>query len=307
VSATALVLHVLLLLLLPPVLTGVIVKTKAFVGGRRGPPVLQPWWDVIKLLGKGAVYSRTTTAAFRLGPILFLATALTAGLIVPFGGEPAPLHFTGDLVLFAYLLGLGRFATILAALDTGSSFEGMGASREATFATLAEPVLFLCVGTLAVSARTTSLSEIQAAVVIGAWRGLGPIVLLVSFGLLAVVLAENSRVPIDDPATHLELTMVHEVMVLDHGGPDLAFILYGSSIKLLVTGAVLLLPLLPPPSGNAFADGGCFALASLALAVVVGLVESTMARLRLPNVPLLLLGATVVSAMAVVMVFAGRG
>jgi formate hydrogenlyase subunit 4 len=182
----------------------------------------------------------------------------------------------------------------------------MGASREVTFSSLAEPVLFLSLGTLALATRSFSLSGISEATGPASWNALGPVLLLVAFGLFVVVLAENSRVPVDDPATHLELTMVHEVMVLDHSGPDYAFILYGAAVKLLVTGALLLSPFLPPSSGNPFLDAGAFVVASLALAVVIGLVESTIARLRMPRVPLLLLGAVVVSATAVVISLAGR-
>ncbi|MBI3725167.1 NADH-quinone oxidoreductase subunit H, partial [bacterium] len=286
-------------------LVGVIVKTKAIFAGRQGPPVLQPYYDLAKLLRKGAVYSRTTTVVFRAGPIVALAATLVAGLIAPLGRDPAPLAFWGDLVLFAYLLGLARFATVLAALDTGSSFEGMGASREAAFSTLAEPTLFLSLVVFALTARSASLSEISAAVTPGAWGAIGPSLMLVAFGLLVVTLAENSRIPVDDPATHLELTMIHEVMVLDHGGPDLAFILYGAAMKLMVVGSLLVLPFLPGDLGP-LANAATFLAAMLGLAVVVGVIESVMARLRLVRVPLLLLGAFVVSALAVVMSIVAR-
>jgi formate hydrogenlyase subunit 4 len=298
-------LHLAALILAPPLFLGLIVKTKAVFAGRRGPPVLQPYRDLAKLLRKGAVYSRTATAVFRAGPIVSLAATIAAGLLVPLGRSPAPLAFPGDLVLFAYLLGLGRFATILAALDTGSSFEGMGASREATFATLAEPTLFVSLAVLAMTAKGTSLSAIAAAVTPGAWGGMGPSLLLVAFGLAIVFLAENARVPIDDPATHLELTMIHEVMVLDHGGPDFAFVLYGAAMKLLVLGALLVIPVLPPdlgPLGNTAAFLG----AMIAVSVATGAVESVMARLRMSRVPLLLLGAFIVSALALVMRLVAR-
>jgi len=298
-------LHIAILLALPPLLVGLIVKTKATVAGRRGPPVLQLYYDLARLLGKGAVYSRTTTWIFRAGPIVGLAATLTAGLVAPLGRTAAPLHFWGDLVLFAYLFGLARFATVLAALDTGSSFEGMGASREATFSTLAEPVLFLSLMVFALVAKSPSLSAISSAITPWSWGNMGPALLLVAFGLLIVVLTENSRIPVDDPATHLELTMIHEVMVLDHSGPDFAFILYGAAMKLLVLGSLLVMPFLPPDAGvilNALA----FVLAMLLLAIGVGVIESAMARLRLVRVPLLLLGAFVVSALAVVMSIAAR-
>src|SRR5206468_1455516 len=145
-----------------------------------------------------------------------------------------------------------------------------------TFATLAEPTLFLSLVVLALTAGAPSLSAIAAAVTPAAWPVLGPALLLVAFGLLVVLLCENSRVPVDDPATHLELTMIHEVMVLDHGGPDLAFILYGASMKLLVIGSILVLPFLPADHG-ALVNSAFFFAAMLAVAVLVGLIESSMA------------------------------
>jgi formate hydrogenlyase subunit 4 len=299
------ILHLVLLLVLPPLLVGVITKTKALVAGRRGPPVLQPYHDIARLLRKGAVYSRTTTVIFRAGPIVALAATFTAGLMAPLGRTAPPLHFFGDLVVFAYLLGLGRFATMLAALDTGSSFEGMGASREATFATLAEPVLFLSLVVFALAAGSPSLGAIAAAVTPAAWPAIGPSLILVAFGLLIVFLAENSRVPVDDPATHLELTMIHEVMVLDHSGPDFAFILYGAAMKLEVVGSLLVLPCLPADRGPLF-NAAAVAVALVAVSILVGLIESVMARLRLARVPLLLAGALVVSALAVVMTVVRR-
>src|SRR5262249_2558467 len=219
-----------LLLALPPLLLGIIAKVKAFVAGRSGPPLLQPYRDVVRLLRKGAGYSRTTTWVFRAGPVVTLATTLAAGCLLPLRAAGAPLAFEGDLVLFAYLLGLGRFWTVCAALDTGSSFEGMGASREAAFSALAEAALFLVLVTLAVATRQLSLSAIFAALA-GA-SGANPALWVAAAALAAVLLAENARIPIDDPATHLELTMIHEVMVLDHCGPDLAMIEYAAAVKL---------------------------------------------------------------------------
>ncbi len=142
-QAAHILIHVLAALLLPPLMPGLINKVKALVAGRKGPPVLQLYYDLAKLFRKGTVFSRTTTWVFLAGPVGAVATGWMAALLVPFGHRPAPLHFTGDLILFAYLLALGRFLTVLSALDTGSSFEGMGASREVTFSALAEPALFL--------------------------------------------------------------------------------------------------------------------------------------------------------------------
>lgn len=288
------IVHLLLLLGLPLVLAGVIQKTKAAFAGRRGAPLLQPFFDVWKLLRKGAVYSRTTTSIFRAGPIVALGTALTAGLLVPLQAGQGVLSFEGDVVVVAYLLGLGRFFTMAAALDTGSSFEGMGASREAAFSALAEPALFLALAIICIPAGSASFQQAWRALPLTLWLSQRPEVFAAALVLLAVLLAENSRMPIDDPQTHLELTMIHEVMVLDHGGPDLAMVLYASAVKLLVFASLIVHLLLP-------ADGGwrgalLFLAGTVAVGVLIGLIESLMARLRLSRVPQFLVGASVLGA-----------
>jgi len=287
--------------LLAPLLFGIINRTKAFFAGRRGQPLLQLYHDVLKLLRKGVTYSRTTTWVFRAGPITGLAAVLAALALVPMGGVPAPLSFAGDLLLFAYLLGLMRFVTVLAALDTGSSFEGMGASREVCFSALAEPALLFGLAAVAMETRTLSLSGMLA-VTPESWRSQGPALGLVTVALGVVLLAENARIPVDDPNTHLELTMIHEVMVLDHGGPDLAFILYGAALKLWVMGALLVGLAVPLRIGHALLDAGVFLCGMLVLGIVIGVVESSMARLRLVGVPKLLVGATALAVLALVLV-----
>ena len=299
IMALRTLLHLAALLALPPLLLGIVNRTKAVFAGRVGPPLVQPYLDLAKLLRKGAVYSRTTTWVFRAGPVIGLAAVATAGLLLAMGGAPAALSFGGDFVLFAYLLGLARFFTALAALDTGSPFEGMGAAREVTFASLAEPALFLCLLVLARATGTISLSGMLGAALPAAWGSAGPALLLAAIALFVIALAENARIPVDDPNTHLELTMIHEVMVLDHGGPDLAFILYGASLKLFLFGAIL--SRLVFRGGGALAAEGLFFLGVLVFAVGVGVVESVMARLRMVRVPQLLVGASVLSAFALVL------
>ena len=292
----ALVLHLSLLLALPPLLIGIIVRTKAWFAGRQGPPLWQPYLDLWKLLQKDAVYSRTTTWLFRAGPIVTLAAALVAGLLTPLGAAASPLGFSGDVILFAYLLGLGRFFTMAAALDTGSSFEGMGASREAAFSALAEPALFLVLAIVCIPAGSASFAAAWAS----PWQTWGPAhpaLPAAAVALFGVLLAENSRIPVDDPTTHLELTMIHEVMVLDHGGPDLAFVLYGSAVKLLLFVSLLVHMVLPvPPTGGAL-GAGVFVAGAAAVAVLVGIVESVTARIRLLRVPQFLIGASVIAAL----------
>ncbi|PKN18816.1 MAG: hydrogenase, partial [Deltaproteobacteria bacterium HGW-Deltaproteobacteria-22] len=219
-------------LLLAPLLQGIVNRTKARFGGRRGQPLLQAYFDLLKLLRKGAVYSRTTTWIFRAGPSIGLAATLVALTLIPIGrGAPSAMHFTGDLFLLAYCLGLVRFFTVLAALDTGSAFEGMGASREVQFSALAEPALIVALAALARLSGHLSLSDITAAIGVTSWEVAGPALALIALALFVVFLSENSRIPVDDPNTHLELTMIHEVMILDHSGPDLAFIEYGAALK----------------------------------------------------------------------------
>jgi formate hydrogenlyase subunit 4 len=289
-------LHVALLLLLPPLLPGVANRVKAIVAGRRGPPLVQGYLDLAKLLRKGAVYSPTTTWIFRAGPVVGLASALAAGLLLPLAGRTAPLSFAGDVVVFAALLGAGRFFTVLAALDTGSSFEGMGASREASFAAFAEPVLFLVLAALCVAAGGTGFADVLEPVGSAATALRHPVLAVAAAALFAVLLAENARIPVDDPATHLELTMVHEVMVLDHGGPDLALVQYGAAVKLFLFSALLAHLVLPFPAGPASAP--LLVLGVLGAAAGVGLVESAMARLRLARVPQFLVGAGALAALA---------
>jgi len=290
-----------ILLLLPPLLLGVVARVKAVVAGRRGPPLLQLYYDLAKLLRKGAVYSRTTTWVFRAGPVVGLAALASAGTMLPVAGQPAIFSFAGDFVLFAYLLALARFATALAALDTGSSFEGMGAAREVSFASMAEPALFLCLVVLARATGSLSLSGMLGPGLAPAWSGAAPALLLSAIALFVVALAENSRIPVDDPGTHLELTMIHEVMVLDHSGPDLAFILYGASIKFFLFGALLVRLVLDPRVQGIWGAEAAFVAGLIGFAVLVGLVESFMARLRLTRVPQMLVGASVLSVFALVL------
>jgi len=283
--------HIILLLVLPPLLLGVINKTKAWFGGRNGPPLFQPYYDLIKLMRKGMVISTTTTWVFLAGPVITLATVLLAGLLVPITRFNAPIAFTGDLILFAYLFGLARFFTTTAALDTGSAFEGMGAAREVTFACLSEPALFFALLVLAKVSGTLSLTDMLHGPAGGFSVTVAAPLVLIAIGLFVVLLAETCRIPVDDPNTHLELTMIHEVMVLDHSGPLFGVILYAAAMKLFVLGTVLLHIVFPFQTGQAWLDWPLFVLELLGLAVVIGVVESVMARLQMRHVPYLLIAA----------------
>ena len=284
--------HVIILLLFPPLLLGLINKTKAGFAGRVGPPVLQTYYDLAKLIRKGMVISDTTTWVFRAGPVVTLVTVLLAGLLIPITCFAAPISFTGDLILFAYLFGLARFFTTTAALDTGSAFEGMGSAREVTFACLSEPALFFALLVLAKASGSLSLNDMLHEPAGGFAQTMVAPLVCVSIGLFVVLLAETCRIPVDDPNTHLELTMIHEVMVLDHSGPLFGVILYAASLKLFVLGAFLLHVIVPFHTAVAWLNWPLFLLEMAALAVAIGAVESLMARLRMRHVPYLLVAAT---------------
>jgi len=279
------------LMLGAPIVPGIVTRTKAMLAGRRGPPVWQLYADLWKLSRRGVVYSATTTWIFRLAPPVLVATTLAAAALVPLDGHGAALRFAGDAIAFAYLLALGRFALVLAALDTGSSLEGMGASREVAFASVSELGLFVALAALAVMAHGLSLTEMLGdtpARSVGTAMGAS---VLLAVSLFALALVECARVPVDDPATHLELTMIHEVMVLDHSGPDLAMILYASALKLAVFAGIILGVLMPGAHAPSWWGSGLLFASLVGVGIAIGIVESVMARLRLPKVPLYIAAA----------------
>jgi formate hydrogenlyase subunit 4 len=291
----------LLVLLLAPLLPGIANRTKSVLTGRKGAPVLQLYWDLARLWRKGVVYSRSTTLLFRLAPAVLLATALLAAALLPLDGRAGLLGFPGDLVAFAGLLALGRFMLVLGAMDTGSSFEGMGASREATIAAFAEPALFLCFTVVVLATGRLQLSAMFGAPLVAAWAPAAPSLALAAASLFVVTLAETSRVPVDDPLTHLELTLIHEVMVLDHSGPALALILYGGALKLALFASLILAVLLPRSQQPRVLALGELALGLLVIAVLIGGVESVMARWRLNRVPQLLIAASALAGFALIL------
>lgn len=281
--------HWLIVLLFSPFFLGVIARIKAFFAGRVGPSVFQPYFDLAKLFRKQCVYSRTTTWIFRVAPLVVLAAMLVASLVVPFGPLKSPVQFSGDILLFAYLLGLARFFMITGALDTGSSFEGMGASRDAFFSCLVELTLFMNFITLALLAHNTSLSSMIGSDVPVSWHLLGPVLILVVASLFIVLLAENCRIPIDDPTTHLELTMIHEVMILDHSGVDLGYMFYGAMVKLFIFAGILIPIIIPIETGSFVMNMLIFLSGMFGVAIFIGIIESSMARLRLNRIGNLLL------------------
>ncbi|MCF0177724.1 MAG: NADH-quinone oxidoreductase subunit H, partial [Bacteroidales bacterium] len=257
---------------------GLIIRTKSMAAGRKGPGLLQPLKDVCRLFKKGAVYSTNSTFIFRLAPLVYFASLLMACACIPFGDKGGLISFDGDFVFFAYILALGKFFCIIAAMDVASSFEGMGASREALYSMLAEPAFFLFAGTMALISGHTSFASMFAEFDTYLSLFHFGIAIALTFILLTVTLIENSRLPLDDPKTHLELTMIHEVMILDNSGFDLGLILSAGYLKFAMYGAII---------ANLFLYGSTafsiliFFVVQAICAVAIGCIESFMARSRM--------------------------
>ena len=297
-SVLDVLLRLLCWLLLAPLVPGIINRVKAKAAGRRGPPLLQLYYDLARLWRKSVVMSTHASPGFVVGPAVAWVAVTGAALLVPLGPAGASLSFRGDVLLMLYLLALARFCTGWAALETGSAFEGMGVAREVSYAVLAEASMVA--GMLALSVNTGSVSLVAM---------LSPSVdagaALLAAGLFVVLLAENCRGPFDDPNTHLELTMIHEVMVLDHSGPPLAVILHGASMKLLLFAVLLTQAVLPIGAFAPLAAVGALAAGVLVVAVAVGLVESLLARLAFRRVPLLLTTAFLLCLFALLVEWKG--
>lgn len=291
-------LRMLAWLLLAPLLPGIINRVKAWVAGRRGPPVLQLYYDLARLWQKDVVLSTLVSPGFIAGPAIAWVAVAGAALLLPLGPGSGGLSFHGDVLLMVYLLALARFATAWAALETGSAFEGMGAAREVSYAVLAEVSLITAILTLTVQSGSVTLATMLT-------PSAGPGAVLLAAGLFAVLLAENSRVPFDDPNTHLELTMIHEVMILDHSGPPLAVILHGAAMKLLLFSVLLIQAVLPVGQFQPFAAIALLAGGVLAVTVAVGLVESLLARFAFRRVPLLLTTAFLLCLFALLLAWKG--
>jgi formate hydrogenlyase subunit 4 len=272
--------------------TGIILRTKSIASGRKGPGIFQPLKDVLRLFRKGSIYSETTSIIFRIAPVIYFSSVLMACLVVPFGSLKGIVSFDGDFIFFAYILALGKFFSIISAMDTGSSFEGMGASREALYSMFAEPAFFILIGSFALLTGNTSFYKIFSTLHLGSsiTYTLGA---LASFVLIMIAMIENSRMPVDDPKTHLELTMIHEVMILDNSGFDLGLILSTGFLKFAMYGAII----------ADFFIGGLslvtaipiFLIIQALFAVIAGLVESFMARFRMSHNPQFILALSSVS------------
>ncbi len=278
------------MLLLAPLLKGAIKKAKAVLQTRQGPPLLQGYYDLAKLLRKEPVRSQTASWVYVAGPRMYFAAAVAATTLVPVLVAAAPLEAAGGILLLVGTLALGRFALAAAALDTGSPFGGMGSSREMTVAALAEPALMLGLFASALAAGTLNLGALVRGV-LAQGPAFHPSDLLAFAGLFIIVIAETGRIPVDNPATHLELTMIHEAMVLEYAGPDLALVEWASAVKELLYLTLLADLFLPIGIATTVAPGpilmafGAWCAKVLVLAIGVTLVESTNAKLRLFRVP----------------------
>jgi formate hydrogenlyase subunit 4 len=303
----------IVILLLSPLITGFSKTLKARLQTRRGPGVLQPYRDLYKLMHKGMVIPNTASWIFSATPWVLFSTTLTAGLLIPTISTQAALSLFGGVLAMVYLLALGRFFLALGGLDTGSSFGGLGSSREMTISAIAEPALMLAVFTVALGAGSTNLSSVTQAAVGQSWRFLAPSQMLAFAALFIVLIAETGRIPVDNPATHLELTLIHEAMILEYSGPYLALIEWSASMKQLILMTLLINVFFPfglsaeVSAAGILISAALFALKLLILASVVVLVETGNAKLRLFRVPELLAVAFVLSALALVSTFLFRG
>lgn len=273
-------------LLTAPLFAGVIFKVKAFFGGRKGSPLLINYYTLIKLFKKGSVYSTSTTFIFKLGPMVSLGAGATALLFLPIAGHAPVITFNGDVIFILYLLGLSRFFTIAAAMDTASPFEGMGAAREAYFPIICEASMFMILILFyRLSGDLNLAAYFSGAQPAGFWQMAGSPMLFIIIAFFIILLTENARVPVDDPATHLELTMIHEVMVLDHSGPDFGFIEMGAFLKMFFYASIVSRLILPFELGHPALNLALFSLGVLIVYVGVGVIESIMARYRMDLVP----------------------
>ncbi len=306
VSGRFIVFHCFALLLLPIFFVGFINRTKALWAGRKGLPILQLYFDLVRLFRKTPVYSEVSTWIFQIAPWIFFGSTLLGAALLPVLPGYAPLQFEYDFVLFAYLLGLGRVFLILSAMDTGSAFEGMGASREATYAALIEPAFLIALGTLALASGHGTFASLSEALSFSVFGVAAKLALFIA--LFILLQTEGSRVPVDDPNTHLELTMIHEVMVLDHSGPELAVIQYSSALKFAIFSCLISALLSPFSVETSPVAAMIFCLAScLATSTLVGLVESLIARFRLSAIPRYTFVACVASLISLVIVLIGGG
>ncbi len=314
VKALALnVFQVVLLAGLAPLVTGIIKKTKALLQTRRGPGVFQPYLDLYKLLHKESVVSEHTSWIFVVTPYIYLASLLAASLMLPVISTAGLLNFSGDVILIIYLFALGRFFLALAGLDAGSAFGGMASSREMAISAVAEPAAMLPLFAMAVSQGSTNLTAVITGVDKAGQALLSPTIWLAFIAFFIAAIAETGRIPVDNPDTHLELTMIHEGMLLEYSGRPLALLTLGASLKQLLIFTLLANVFFPLGISTGYGLGslGTALLVYMAKVVLLGLVmaviETSFAKMRLFKVPDLLLGSFLLSLLGIAAKFVFRG
>ena len=272
-------LNILILLIFPFLFVGIINKIKAFWAGRKGASIFQPFFDFVRLIKKDIIISNVTTGVFGIAPTVTFVSIIFAGLLVPIISGNSIISFEGSFVLFAYILALGKFFNLIGAMDTGSSFEGMGASREANFSIIIEPAFFIIVASIIALTGNYSLKSFS--LILQKADGIGfLIIVLAIISIFIMLLVEGCRMPIDDPNTHLELTMIHEVMVLDNSGIDLALIQYGSAMKMIIFSSLIANLVIPMGLSLSLFIPAYLAVVFF-LALIIGTLESSFARLRM--------------------------
>lgn len=298
------VLQTILLVAIAPLITGIIRKVKAYLQSRTGPSILQPYQDLRKLFSKGSVVSKDASWVFTITPYVCLSAIMVAALLVPVI-YARTFGFVGDLIVLIYLLSMMRFFMALAALDTGSAFGGMGSSREMYISSIVEPTMLLSIFAMALVAGTTSLGNIADGIATNGWDLVAPTLLLAAAAFFIATLAENARVPFDNPATHLELTMIHEAMLLEYSGKQLALMEISSMTKLIIFLAILSNVFFPWGIATDLTvlslTGGLLAFLAkvLVLAVTIAVIESATAKMRLFRLPNILTVAFILSLLAV--------
>ncbi|MBN2425680.1 MAG: NADH-quinone oxidoreductase subunit H [Calditrichaceae bacterium] len=287
------IISLLLLILLAPLFSGVVNKLKAKMTGRIGAPVLQPYYELKRLFRKETINASNSSFISRFSPILNFVAVIIAAAMLPVGFWKPLISFNGDIILFAYILGLARFFQILAAMDIGSSFEGMGAAREVTFALFAEPIFFFTIGSIAFVSGAASLYEIYHSIHLDNISYM-VFVVICSISIFMLAVTECSRMPVDDPNTHLELTMIHEVMILDNSGFDLFLYQYSGYIKLFIYTVLEISFFNPFGKESYLVYAGIFIVIAFALAFLLGMAETITSRYRMKNIPQYLLFATAI-------------
>ncbi|MGI6451081.1 MAG: respiratory chain complex I subunit 1 family protein [Desulfitobacteriia bacterium] len=302
--------QILVIMMLAPLVNGLIRKIKALIQKRQGASVWQMYFDLYKLLRKSSVVSEVSSWIFKVTPYLFFSTALAAAMLVPVSTIIVPKQFPGDFIMLVSILALGRFFMMLAALDTASTFSGMGSSREAMISALIEPTILVSLFTVGLISQSTSLSQIMLAVQDTGISLAHPVYIMVFLALLIIIIAESSRIPVDDPSTHLELTMVHEAMILEYSGRHLALMEYGAAVKQLTFMTLLVNILIPHDQVIAFSGFLALLLSLLLyflkiiiLTGIIAAIEINTVKFRLFSIPNLAAFAFILSLLGILQYF----